>query len=382
MRRRYRRRFCFYDCILIIVFILVTAIFMLKNLQGMEILSFMKQHEKETIIFVKQLGAGLNLGNTLDVHNLHFETKEPYDFETYWGNPVTSREILEDIKLAGFDVLRIPVTWYEHTDENDIIDPAWLERVRQVADYGLKAGMHVIINAHHDSWYTPDDEHLPKAMERMQTLWSQIAEYFREYDQMLLFESMNEPRLIGEAEEWSGGTPRSREIINELNEIFVRTIRESGGKNKERYLIVPTYCAKPQKDALEDFRLPAGERIIASVHLYSPYNFTLNMQGTDEFNHEDPMDTGEIDKIFENLNEYFVSKGVPVIITEFSAIDKKNEQQRTAWARYVIKKADALGIACIWWDAGPGEEEGKPFPLYNRYTRKWLFPDLLEALTE
>jgi len=382
MRRRYRRRFCFYDFILALGFILIAGIFMLKNLQGMEILSFMKQEERETRIFVKQLGAGLNLGNTLDVHNLHFETKEPYDFETYWGNPVTSREMLEDIKSAGFDVLRIPVTWYEHVDENDIIDQVWLDRVRQVADYGLEAGMHVIINAHHDSWYTPDDEHLPGARERMRTLWSQIAVHFKEYDQMLLFESMNEPRLIGEAEEWSGGTSRSREIINELNEIFVRTVRESGGKNDDRYLIIPTYCAKPQEEALEDFRLPEGERIIASVHLYSPYDFTLNMQGTDEFNHEDPVDTGEIDEIFENLNEYFVIKGIPVIITEFSAIDKKNEQQRTAWARYVKEKADALGIACVWWDAGPGEEEGKPFPLYNRYTRKWLFPDLLEVLTE
>jgi alpha-glucosidase (family GH31 glycosyl hydrolase) len=73
---------------------------------------------------------------------------------------------------------------------------------------------------------------------------------------------------------------------------------------------------------------------------------------------------------------------VPVIITEFSAVDKKNEQQRTAWARYIRQQAEKLGIAYIWWDAGPGEEEGKPFPLYNRYTRKWLFPDLKEALTQ
>jgi len=379
--KRHKHRFHFYNFIIALCFIFITGIFALKNLQGIEILNFMKE-ERETRNFVKQLGPGFNLGNTLDTHDLHFETNDPSDFETYWGNPVTTKEMLEDIKSAGFDVLRVPVTWYEHMDENDIIDPIWLERVRQIADYGLEAGMYVIINAHHDDWYIPDDEYLPKARERMEALWRQISERFKEYDQKLLFESMNEPRLIGETEEWREGTPRSREIINALNEIFVRTIRESGGKNADRYLILPTYCAKPYEEALKDFRLPEGNRLIASIHLYSPYSFTLNMQGTSEFDREEPADTEEIDKIFEDLNRFFISNGVSVIITEFSAVDKKNEQQRAAWARYVGKKAESLGIACVWWDAGPGEEEGKPFPLYNRYTRKWLFPDLLEALTE
>ena len=240
----------------------------------------------------------------------------------------------------------------------------------------------MILNAHHDSWYTPDDEYLPKARERMQSLWSQIAEQFKEYDQRLLFESMNEPRLIGEREEWSEGTQRARQIINELNDIFVRTIRESGGENSDRYLILPTYCAQAHEAALKDFYMPEGNRLILSVHLYSPYDFALNIQGTSEFDDENPVDTEEIDKIFENLNRFFINKGVPVIITEFSAVDKKNEQQRADWAHYIRKKAEKLGIACVWWDAGPGEEDGKPFPLYNRYTRKWLFPDLKESLTK
>lgn len=380
--KRHKHRFRFYDFILAFGFIFIIVILISKNLQGVEVWSFIKLQDRETRRFVKQLGPGLNLGNTLDTHNLHFETNNPSDFETYWGNPATTKEMIEDIKQAGFDVLRVPVTWYEHMDENDIIDKAWLDRVQQVVDYGLQADMHVILNAHHDSWYTPDDEHLPKARERMQRLWSQIAEQFKEYDQRLLFESMNEPRLIGEREEWSEGTQRAREIINELNDIFVRTIRESGRENSDRYLILPTYCAQVYEAALKDFCMPEGNRLILSVHLYSPYDFALNIQGTSEFDDENSMDTEEIDKIFENLNRFFVNKGVPVIITEFSAVDKKNEQQRTDWARYIRKKAEKLGIACVWWDAGPGEEDGKPFPLYNRYTRKWLFPDLKEALTE
>lgn len=366
-----RKKHCLFKVlILFLFFILIIGSFILKNWQ-----------RKETKRFVKQLGPGFNLGNTLDTHDLHFKTNNPSDFETYWGNPVTTREMIQDIKSAGFDVLRVPVTWDEHMDDDDTIEQAWLHRVQQVVDYGLQAGMYVILDAHHDSWYTPDEEHLPKAREKMSRLWSQIAERFKKYDQRLLFESMNEPRLIGKKEEWGEGTPRSRGIVNELNDIFVETVRDSGGENVNRYLILPTYCARTDEVILRDFRLPKGKKLIISIHLYLPYEFSLNIKGTSKFHQEKFMDTKEIDKAFKDLNRFFVSKDVPVIITEFSAVDKKNEQQRTDWARYIRQQAKELGIACIWWDAGPGEEEGKPFPLYNRYTRKWLFPNLKDALT-
>lgn len=368
--KKYKYHFRFHIFVLSLVIILIVGMFMLKNWQ-----------REETKRFVKQLGAGFNLGNTLDTHDIHFETNNPSDFETYWGNPVTTKEMIQDIRTAGFDVLRVPITWYEHMDENDMIEQAWLRRVQEVVDYGLQAGMYVIINAHHDSWYTPNDENLPQAREKMRRLWSQIAEHFKEYDQRLLFESMNEPRLIGEKEEWGEGTPRSRGIVNELNEIFVETIRSSSGGNVDRYLILPTYCARTDEVVLKDFHLPKGNRLIISVHFYLPYDFALNIKGTPKFHHENLMDTEEIDKVFRDLNHFFVSKDVPVIITEFSAVDKKNEQQRTAWARYVRQQAEELGISYIWWDAGPGEEVGKPFPLYNRYTRKWLFPNLKAAIT-
>lgn len=339
----------------------------------------------ETRRFIKEVGPGFNLGNTLDVHDLHFETDNPSHFETYWGNPVTTREMIKDIKAAGFNLLRVPVTWYEHMDENNKIDEVWFARVQQIVDYGLDAGMYVIINAHHDSWYTPDDKHLPKAREKMEDLWMQIGERFKDYDHRLLFESMNEPRLIGKKEEWGEGTKRSREIINELNQIFVDTVRGLGGENEDRYLILPTYCARTDEVVLKDFKMPKGikeERLILSVHLYEPYHFALNIDGTSEFLEEELADIEELNRAFHDLRRFFIKKGIPVIITEFSAVDKKNEQHRTAWAAYVLKRAKELGMGTIWWDAGPGEEEGKPFPLYNRYTRKWLFPELKKVLTE
>jgi endoglucanase len=292
--KRHKKHFCSLVFILSLGFTLIIVFFIMENWQ-----------REETKRFVKQLGPGFNLGNTLDTHDLHFETNNPSDFETYWGNPVTTREMIQDIKTAGFDVLRIPVTWYEHMDTDDMIDQAWFQRVQQVVDYGLEAGLYVIINSHHDNWYTPKDENLPKAREKMSRLWIQIAERFKEYDQRLLFESMNEPRLIGEKEEWGEGTPRSREIVNELNEIFVETVRASGGENANRYLVLPAYCARADDVILKDFRLPKGNRLILSVHLYLPYEFCLNIKGTSQFHQEELMDTEEINKVFRDLERFF-----------------------------------------------------------------------------
>ena len=361
------------------------ALFMSLILMGLLfiVVKYYQAQEKEKIKhFISQLGPGFNLGNTLDAHTLHFKSNNPSDFETYWDNPVTTKEMIEDIKAAGFNVLRIPVTWYEHLDENDQIDKAWLNRVEQVVNYGLQADMYVILNAHHDSWYTPNDSHLIKARHQMKNLWSQIANHFNSYDEHLLFESMNEPRLIGEEKEWDEGTPRSREIINELNQIFVETIRSCGGYNKDRYLIVPTYCARTDQVVLESFVPPKDNKLIVSVHLYAPYHFTLDMEGTSVFDTNKLTDTTEIDQVFKNLKDFYNHQNVPIIITEFSAMDKNNETHRTDWVRYIRMQAKQLGIPCIWWDDGGGKDPSKPSPLYNRYTKSWLFPNLKKALTE
>lgn len=332
----------------------------------------------EALRFVRNLGIGFNLGNTLDVHDLHFDTNQPTDFEIYWGNPVTTKEMIADIKEAGFGVLRIPVSWEEHLDENGVVHKEWMDRVQQLVDYAISEDLHVIINAHHDSWYTPDDAHLDSAKKRMSQLWSQISERFAAYDERLLFESMNEPRLIGTDEEWTVGTPRAREIVNELNEVFVRTVRKSGGMNEKRYLLLPTYCARVETAALEDFRLPQDERLILSVHLYVPFDFALNPTGTQRFS---PEDTLAIDQIFKDLHRLFTSKNIPAIITEFGAVDKKNEHERSIWVHHILGQARKADISCIWWDAGGPPEEDKPYPLYNRVAREWLFPDLLKTLT-
>lgn len=365
----------FYALILFVSSVLIIALCVLKRFRS-------QQEKQDTMQFVKQLGPGFNLGNTLDAHDLHFETSEPYHFETYWDNPITTKEMIEDIHAAGFNVLRIPVTWYKHMNEKDQIDQAWLSRVQQVVDYGIESNMYVIINAHHENWYIPDDAHLALARKRMKNLWYQLAEHFKDYDEHLLFEGMNEPRLIDEQEEWSEGTPRSREIINELNEVFVKAVRSSSGYNKDRYLILPSYCARTDEIVLKEFKFPNDNRLILSVHLYTPYSFALDMEGTSAFDTTNTSDTEDIEQIFKNLSDFINSQNRPILITEFSAMDKNNEQERATWARYIREKAEELGISFIWWDDGGGKDKNKPAPLYNRYTRQWLFNDLKAALIE
>ncbi len=323
------------------------------------------------IAFVQKMKPGWNLGNTLDAHGLKDPEAVPEKYETYWGNPFTTAEMIAKVKEAGFNTIRIPVTWYEHMDKAYHIDDAWMDRVQQVADYGIQNGLYVILNAHHDAWYTPDPANLKKAETVMRAVWGQIAVRFAGYDEHLLFEGMNEPRLIGTEHEWDEGTPEAREAVNKLNEAFVETIRASGGKNGERYLLIPTYCASTRPEALKALVLPKGGRLIVSIHLYRPYDFTLNEAGTAEWSPNSREDTEEIDQAIEDARHLFTDRGIPVIITEFGTVDKGNTAARTQWADYVTQKAGAAHIGCIWWDNS----------IYDRCTLQWKYPDIVHALT-
>lgn len=328
---------------------------------------------RKDIQFVKNMKVGWNLSNTLDVHNLHYTAQTTEEFETYWGSPVTSFELIQALKHAGFNTIRIPVTWYEHVDENYIIEEAWMARVQQVVDYCIQNELYVIINAHHDAWYQPSPSNAQQAEQHMQIIWQQIAQRFAEYDQRLLFEGMNEPRLIGSLHEWNAGTPKAREIVNRLNQVFVETIRASLAEhNQQRYLLLPTYCAAAMPEALDAFCLPNSHHLIVSIHLYRPYDFTLNEEGTSEWQPNIPQDVEEIDQAIEHAKKRFIDKNIPVIISEFGAFDKKNEEARARWTRYVMQKASAADIMCIWWDNS----------LLDRKTLQWRTPQILDALVD
>jgi len=339
-------------------------------LLGMGAAFLFATHVSQGVDFAMKLMPGWNLANTLDAWGLGNGAGAPDVYETYWGSMAVTKAEINAIAAAGFHTLRVPITWFEHMEADDRIDPVWLDRVQTIVDWALDAGMHVIVNAHHDRWYTPDPAKLDTALATMRAVWGQIAQRFQAYGDHLLFEGMNEPRLIGQPEEWTAGTPAARDCVNQLNATFVQTVRATGGENITRYLLVPAYCASVRAEALSALVLPADSHVMVSAHLYAPYDFTLNEHGTADFSTVNDRDTASIREAFRQLTSRFTSRGVPVVLTEFGAMDKGNAQARTAWAAYVTSLAKAAGIPTVWWDTS----------LMEQPSLQWRYPTLLNAL--
>ncbi len=259
---------------------------------------------------VKDMKIGWNLGNTLDCYNVTWEVS---DFETAWGNPRTTKAMIDTVKKEGFNAVRIPVSWNEHMNGNKI-DGDWLNRVNEVVDYVIDNDMYAIINVHHDdyTWLNPSkaDEAAVKA--KLVSIWEQLSDRFKDYDQHLLFEGMNEPRIIGGQDEWTGGTAEEREVINHLFQAFVDTVRKSGGNNSSRALIITSHAASIEADAVNDIVVPDDDRIIVSIHYYSPWDFAGGENGKSDWGSDS--EKKELDKGFDFLKSKFIDKGVPVII--------------------------------------------------------------------
>lgn len=333
--------------------------------------------------FVKQFHLGWNLGNTLDAVSPEAGSN-PLAHETAWGNPVTTKAMIDTIRQAGFDLLRVPVTWYTHMGSapDYTIDPAWMARVKEIVDYGISEGMYVILNLHHENWHFPSKENLSSAKVILKALWTQIASAFADYDEHLIFESLNEPRMVETPLEWNGGTEEARMVINELNAEFVATIRSLGGSHLLRQLMVPGYAASANYPALEGFVLPQDEHIIASIHAYTPYEFALNTKGTAEFDSSKPEDQKDLLTLMNTLDERFLSKGHAVIIGEFGALNKHNLSARLDWARFYSSLTSVRNIPCVWWDNGEFESDGENFGLLDRKQNQLKYPELVEALLE
>ena len=320
---------------------------------------------------VKDMKIGWNLGNTLDCYNVTWEVS---DFETAWGNPRTTKAMIDTVKKEGFNAVRIPISWNEHMNGN-IIDGDWLNRVNEVVDYVIDNDMYAIINVHHDdyTWLNPSkaDEAAVKA--KLVSIWEQLSDRFKNYDQHLLFEGMNEPRIIGGQDEWTGGTAEEREVINHLFQAFVDTVRKSGGNNSSRALIITSHAASIEADAVNDIVVPDDDRIIVSIHYYSPWDFAGGENGKSDWGSDS--EKKELDKGFDFLKSKFIDKGVPVIIGYFGEKNKNNDSVRASYMEYYVKSAKSRGITCFIWDNGTKDE----FGLLDRNSLTWYFKNVVDA---
>lgn len=312
---------------------------------------------------VKDIKVGWNLGNSLESYDTN---KTGIATETGWGNPKTTEELVKSVKNAGFNAIRIPVTWGEHMD-GDTVQTEWLDRVQEVIDYAYNNGMYVIMNMHHDDyiWFNPTEEEYAGDSARMKKIWEQVSARFKDYGDRLIFEGMNEPRSIGSDNEWMGGTAAERAVVNRYLQDFVDTIRASGGNNAERSLIVTAYGACAEEVSMNDIIVPNDEHIIVSLHYYAPWKFssgeTTNFGSTEK---------SELDAKFDSMKKKFADKGIPVIIDEFGCVGIADDNVRAEYYSYYISAAKARGIKCFVWDNNVAK--GKDgYGILNRTSMKW-----------
>ncbi len=355
----------------------------------------------EAVEFVQDMKIGWNLGNTFDANSEQNKQNE-LEFESYWCGVVTTKEMVDAIKAAGFQTIRIPVSWHNHvtreTDGSYTISEVWLNRVQEVVDYAIDNDMHVIMNIHHDNstdYFYPSQEYMEQSLSYITSIWTQVAGRFADYDEHLIMEGMNEPRLVGTTNEWWLDLNKQQcveavQCINELNQAFVDTVRASGGHNKERYLLVTGYAASLDGVTNKYFAIPQDiegneQKIMVEVHAYIPYHFALEAESesgsTDQWSSANLSDTSEIDRMMDKLYRKYVQNGIAVVIDEFGARDKGgNIEVRTDFAAYYVEAARKRGITCCWWDNNSFTGNGENFGIFRRSDCEFVYPELVEGM--
>ncbi len=337
---------------------------------------------------VSNIKAGWNLGNTLDCNDLDWLGNNPTvsQLETAWGNPVTTKANIDALKNAGFNAIRIPVSWAKCTDANYNIRADWMARVKEVVDYAVANDMYIFLNSHHDeNLFKFRDQDVEESLKAFKKIWEQIAGAFKDYDEKLIFEGLNEPRTKGSPAEWTGGTAEEHNNVNAYYQVFVDVVRASGGNNSKRVLMINPYGASAEAVAMNGLKIPddvVENRIIVSIHAYAPYDFALNKDSpVNTWSKNNSADTKPITDPLNRAYNTFISKGIPVIMGEFGAMNKNNIATRAEWARYYVSYAKDKGIPCFWWDNGVVSGDGEKFGLLNRETNNFTFPAIVEALT-
>ena len=357
--------------------------------------------DPSAVDFVEGLKAGWNLGNTFDAGSDQ-NMQDEMAFESLWCGVKTTKEMIDAVRAAGFETLRIPVSWHNHVSDDGsyTISAQWLDRVQEVVDYAMDNDMYVILNIHHDNstgYMYPSQEYAEQSKAYIRSVWTQLARRFADYDEHLIMESLNEPRLVGTNCEWWLDLKKKEcveavKLINEYNQLFVDTVRASGSHNADRYLLVPGYDASLQGASNEYFELPKDtegnvNRILVEVHAYTPYDFALQPPdekgSTAKWSMDRRASTSEIDTLMDTLFDKYVKNGIGVVIDEFGARDKGgNTQARVDFTAYYVAAARARRISCCWWDNNAFAGNGENFGIFRRSDCTFAYPEIVEAMVK
>ncbi|MFJ8364060.1 cellulase family glycosylhydrolase [Streptomyces sp. NPDC093984] len=309
-----------------------------------------------------------NLGNTLDA----------IPDETSWGNPPVTKALFDTIKSQGFRSVRIPVTWTDHQSSTApyTIDATWMTRVKQVVDWALSDGLHVVINVHHDSWQWIAD--MPTnhdgVLARFKATWTQIAATFRDSPSSLLFESNNEPQFNNTTD------AQGIQYNDELNTAFHTVVRQSGGNNATRLLVLPslhTNSGQVFLDALvSEMKSLNDPNLVATVHYYGWWPFSVNIAGGTQF---DATAQKDMTDNFARIHDTLVSKGIPVYLGEYGLLSypdyfhpaRVERGEALKYFEMLGYEARTAGVTTALWDA---------YNFLNRSTLQWREPELIDQI--
>ncbi len=344
--------------------------------------------DMNAIQFTEVMGNGINLGNTMEAYgHSSFGVSSPTTvYETAWGAPVTTAEMVQGMKDAGFDSIRIPVAWTNMMDfENDnyTINEAYLKRVGEIIQYAIDADMIVVVNDHWDGgWWgmfgSETEATREKAMTLYTEMWTQIAEYYKDFDSRLVFESANEElgnSLNDNSQPWSKDSgslseDECYEVSNAINQKFVDIVRSSGGYNKDRFLLIAGINTNIEKTCDDRFVMPkdtAKDKLIVSVHYYDPSGYCIFGS----------VGTWGTKREVENMNATlatltkFTDAGYGVIIGEWGVLDETGSntmaENTLDYYKNFIANCDYYGYCPMLWDTGF---------MYNRNECKMRFTQI------
>ena len=300
--------------------------------------------------------------------------------ETAWGNPVTTQAMINAVRDRGFNMIRVQVSYLNHMDSEGNIDALWLERVAEVVDYCMNAGVYCLINTTGAGWMTADPETFEEQNRIYANLWTQIASRFANYGELLLFESCNE--VLNSSGQWWNPPAACYSVMNAYYQTFVDTVRAAGGYNETRNLVLNPYAATYDYSMNRQFKLPKDTvegHLIAQVHCYEPNTFCFNETnlGSSNFASEWGTDAEKkkIDEIMGNIRKRFIEElGIPVMIGEFGTVKRVAEAERAEYIEYYAEAANKNNIKLVIFD------DGGDFTVFDRNTLSWPYESIIEAL--
>jgi aryl-phospho-beta-D-glucosidase BglC (GH1 family) len=317
---------------------------------------------------VAAMQPGWNLGNSLDATG---------GDETSWGNPRITEALLDNVRAQGFNSIRVPVTWGRHQGPapDHTLDAAYLGRVKEVVDWALADGFHVMINIHHDSWQWIADMPADRTgvLARYNAIWKQLSDTFRNSSPRLVFESVNEPQFSG-----SSGDAQNAALLNELNTSFHRVVRQSGGNNTTRLLVLPTLHTSTDQARVDElaatFDALGDRNLAATVHYYGYWPFSVNVAGGTHF---DATAQKDLTDAFGRVHDAFVARGIPVILGEYGLLgfDRHTgtvqQGEKLKFFEFLGHHARTKKITTMLWDNGQH---------FQRTGFRWNDPELFAQI--